>query len=193
MPSFYHFTSAEGLSGIIADRIITPGTAVANSSTIVENFAVCLTSDCFPFGHGIPDGREVSADVAERLGRSRVVDGKQLSCDHTKIRLRITIPENDTKLVYVPTLLDPEILLGMDVAGYFPCSNPGEISTHDLLLTTNHLASGRLERKSQTWWYYLSGIPFEWITEISVKLREREYLSGTPLEVLSALEEMNTP
>jgi hypothetical protein len=195
MKSLYHFTCFEGLIGIIIKRVIQPGRAVATNSSIEDGYAVCMTTDLFPVGHGIPDGREISFEDAQRLGNWQVHDGRYFSPDRTAVRVKIDIPSDDERLIYVPDLLGSSslTLLGLDFAGYIPCKDTqikDVVSDVDLLEMFSLLASGSIDRKSPTWWYYRGEIPFDWITEISVKTQEFEYVSKTSREILDLLEAM---
>lgn len=180
MPELYHFTTKRGFHHIVSDGAILPN-GVCKGISSQNHFVVCLTSDTNPIGHGLPDGREVTPGEADLLQRVHYHDGKCFSLDHTFVKLKINIPDTDEKLVYVPPLFSkcPGTLLRQDISGYLPCTTMEAASEEQLMMIIESFKSGRLERKSKTWWYYFGEIPLAWVTEIGLRVGHLQYVSET--------------
>lgn len=181
MPILFHFTCRVNIEGIFRDGIIRPGRAVVSPHEVRPDYAVCLTSDTESAGHGLPDGREVTPEQAERLKAVSVIGDKLFCLDHTKYRIAIQVPDADAKLLHVPALLSewPLLLDTMEIGGYLPCS-AAQLSGRELFAYRQLLQVGILKGKSQSWWYYCGSIPVEWLIRIELGAREGVHLSNTP-------------
>lgn len=180
MPTLYHFTCRDNIEGIFRTGMIRPGKAVIPPTELSPDYAVCLTSDHNPDGHGLPDGREVSWEDANHLGCFSQNGDKLFSVDFTKYRIKIAIPDGDSNLIYLPSLFSsyPSQLLAMEVAAHFPCT---VLSSQESILNGFHLLqTGQLKGKADTWWYYLGNIPLNWFVEVGLKIDENQYLSEDP-------------
>ncbi|MGV8898657.1 MAG: hypothetical protein ACOH2B_05335 [Burkholderiaceae bacterium] len=180
MPILYHYTCRNNIEGIFHKGFICPGNAVVNSEEIRSNYAVCLTSDKNPIGHGLPDGREISHEQAANLKSFSKSDGRIFSLDFTKYRIKINVPDNDENLIYVPIFMStrPDILKAMEIAGHYPCIDFNDINS---TLTCCPLFEERgIKGKSHTWWYYRGCIPSNWFVEVGIKMSNDLYLSVAP-------------
>lgn len=183
MPLLFHYTSPLGIRGILGDQSIFPGRAVINSSEAVDNYAICLTSDFDPKGHGLPDGREISSAQAQQFNGCISKDGKYFSLDHTKIRIQVRISDMDNNLVYVPELLGkwPDLITSLEVKGYFPCGfEENEPVSSQMGAVYELIKVGIIAGKSSTWWYYQGAIPFHWIVDIAINGGNGQYITGSP-------------
>lgn len=177
MPDFYHYTCRNNIEGIFRSGFIFPGKAVVNPNEVKQNYAVCLTSDESQSGHGLPDGREIWLKRAVELNVVQECEGEPFSANHTKYRIKITIPDNDPNLIYLPTLLAawPDLLRIMQVTAYYPYTGLQSLQKGLDLLET-----GRLKGKAHTWWYYLGAIPLDWFVEIGSQMTGDFYMPETP-------------
>lgn len=193
MPIFYHYTCRNNIEGIFRSGYISPGDVVVNPKEIKSNYAVCLTSDTNYSGHGLPDGREISREQAAMLKEFSESGDRLFSVDFTKYRIKINIPDNDEKLIYLPILLSawPDLLTVMEVSAYYPCSGVQSISPLSLQRDFRLLQTGELKGKAHTWWYYRGEIPSDWFVEVGVKVSGNLYLSEVPDTFQELLPELS--
>lgn len=166
--TLYHYTSNFGMKGILNSGEIFKGSLAVDPRVVRNEFAVSLTNDESPIGHGLPDGREISKQCAERLGYCIHRNGKYFSLDHTQFRLEIHIPKDDENLIYIPDFFNgqSEFLNVMEASGYHPLLSDLDDLGKTLFDTLLKIKSGRLDGKGKTWWIYKSTIPINWIHEI---------------------------
>lgn len=144
----YHYTTEIGATGIVRDKVILPSPPNPLTGDMVS-----LTTDTTSDGHGLPDGREVSVEVAQALGqRAREIDGRFFCYDHTEWRVCLDLDEQNRHLKKADQVNDPQQLLAMDIAACHPeyVDFPDEL----LLRAYEDIRAGKHVRKSPTWWYY---------------------------------------
>jgi len=174
----YHYTSNVGMNGILKHGAILKGSLPVDFDTVQNDFGVSLTSDESPIGHGLPDGREISKDCAERLAYRINRNGKYFCQDHTKFRLEIHIREDDEDLIYLPDLMreKSELLDSMEVSGYHPMHSGQDDFGKILFETLLQIKNGFLDGKSKTWWVYKNPIPIRWIHEVRMTLPSGDFV-----------------
>lgn len=185
---FYHYTSDVGMNGILNSGEIFKGRLAVDAGTVRNEFAVSLTNDESPIGHGLPDGREISKQCAERLGYCINRNGKYFCLDHTQIRLEIHIPKDDGNLIYFPDFLDgqSELLDVMEALGYHPVVSDVADVGKTLFDTLLSIKSGHLDGKAKTWWIYKSAIPINWIHEVRATHPSGRFLYGNIQQLIEA-------
>ncbi|WP_154233583.1 hypothetical protein [Burkholderia cenocepacia] len=152
--TFYHFTHRQNLEGILAAGVLQAARPILKGKP--EDLAVSLTTDPDHTGHGLPDGRKITAAEAVLLRYYTDDNGAYRCVDNTEFRLEL-------KLLPSPALKPAESmhskrdLLGLAIAGYLPCSpQPTDIEFRDVL---GALQTQRLKNKAPTWWYHFGDLP----------------------------------
>lgn len=184
----YHYTSHIGMNGILHSGAIFKGSLLVDTCTVRNEFAVSLTSDESPIGHGLPDGREISKQCAERLDYYINRNDKYFCLDHTQFRLEIHIRKDDEDLIYLPDFLggQSEVLDVLEATGYHPMLS-GQANTGKTLFDTlSSIKAGHLAGKAKTWWIYKNRIPINLIQEVRVNHPSGCFLFGSIQQLIQA-------
>lgn len=184
----YHYTSNIGMNGILNSGAIFKGSLPVDACTVRNEFAVSLTSDESPIGHGLPDGREISKQFAEKLGYCIYRNDKYYCVDHTQFRLEIHIRKDDENLIYLPDFLggQSELLDVLEASGYHPTLSGQTDIGKTLFDTLSSIKSGHLGGKAKTWWIYTNEIPINWIQEVRVTHPSGCFLFGSIQQLIQA-------
>lgn len=161
------------------------------SGEFAERYAVHLTTDDRPEGHGLPDGREVTSAQSALLGYQAEDDGKRVSLDHTMFRLRLRIQPGDRLLISfldMPGMTD-SFALGADISGYLviPPDDPAlqEAAERSIEALLRQHPS---RRKSPSWYLYRGDIPVQWVVSVAYRTESGSYHEGPLSEFLEATQ-----
>lgn len=180
MPIYYHYTCGQNLLKIFQSRKLTLNAIQIDRNAIYRNMAVCLTTDPSSIGHGLPDGREISDAVAERLNEFRLGDdGRKYCRKHTMYRIEIELADDNPMLVTAISYhsLDLDFLKFLEVLGYFPVAE--SISNLDYKQGQKNILNGTWIGKSATWMYYFAEIPVLNFLSIGVQNSTGSYKACT--------------
>lgn len=176
------------MNGILNSGEIFKGSLAVDACTVRNEFAVSLTNDESPIGHGLPDGREISIQCAERFGYCINRNGKYFCTDHTQFRLEIHIPKDDANLIYLPDFFNEQsgFLDVMEASGYHPMLSDLADLGKTLFDTLLSIKSGHLDGKGKTWWIYKSTIPINWIHEVRATQPSGHFLYANIQQLIEA-------
>lgn len=155
MPSssvhLFHYTTSANLAVILQQGVILPGQMVSITGSVSLGFAVSLTTDPDPIGHGLPDGRVITAAQAQSL--ISVNSGGILRCvDATACRIQLDIDKSDSRLFYALAFYSPQVLRAVEVSAYFPLQST--VSTPQLREAEQAFKKGWWRPKGSTWYFY---------------------------------------
>lgn len=155
MPSAYiklfHYTTSSCLAGILHQRVINPGQMVSIFGQVSHGYAVSLTSDTDPIGHGLPDGRVITAEQAQVVQSTNV--GGILRCiDATECRIEVEVEREDARLFHAPAFYSPKVLRAVEVSAYFPLQS--YVSTPEVRQAERAFRDRMWKPKGPTWYFY---------------------------------------
>lgn len=167
----FHYTTQHAVDGIR-----NSGVWIRSVNNKAAPNTISLTTDSSNLGHGLPDGREISAQQAQSLPHHSS-GGKFYCHNHTLYRLSLELKEVNFHLIRATKYHDPQLLLALDIAAWDPCG--GAMDDLKLLEIARKLASGDLPRKSATWWYYTKDVPISQIRSIERLDPNGDYVTTT--------------
>lgn len=152
--TFYHFTHRQNLEGILAAGVVQAARPILKGNP--GNLAVSLTTDPDQSGHGLTDGRKITAAEALLLNYYTEKNGAYRCVDNTEFRLELQLLPSQA-LKPAEKMHSKRDLLGLAMAGYLPCSpQPTDTELTDVLAA---LQAERLKSKAPTWWYHFGDLP----------------------------------
>ncbi len=165
----YHYTTIHAVMGIRSVNVLK--TTPANKLGVPPWLS--LTSDSEPEGHGLPDGRELTAHQAITV-QHELLNGKPHCFNFTECRAVIDFDRNDTHLVLASLHHLDQELISLNIAAY----NPVDVPLPEILAakTARLILAGRLIPKSPTWWYYKSPVPLSKILRFEQKDTSGKYV-----------------
>ncbi|HEJ7933595.1 hypothetical protein JEQ01_14095 [Serratia marcescens] len=178
----YHYTSRNGLTGIMKDGVISLGIFTdPNSKTNIPKFAVSLTTSLDHRGHGLTAGEQITTEQANYLGGysigKGINKGKIFSENRIKYRLELDVSKlklSSAKDIYKK---EPELFRLLEITGHYPLldSKKDNDAIEVMRIFNNPLFSGQ----GDTWFYSFSPIPLEYsIIAVHVLNQEgTEYLA----------------
>lgn len=170
MPSscikLFHYTTSGCLAGILHQRVINPGQMVSILGQVSYGYAVSLTSDTDPIGHGLPDGRVITPAQAQVVQSTNV--GGILRCiDATECRIEIEVERADPRLFHAPGYYSPKMLRAVEVSAYFPVQS--YVSTPELRKAEKAFRNRTWIPKGPTWYFYQGALA---LTNFTVQRRQ---------------------
>jgi hypothetical protein len=161
-PRLYHYTTAYALGHIKSDKKILTGQMADTNGNIRTDWAVSLTSDPSPEGHGLPDGRELS-DAQAKVLKSAIRRGaKHYAIDGTAYRLTMPFSADHPNVIHAPVYYkeaDPRIFLGIQISAYYPVDT--ELTDEMIENALHNFQTEKWIPKGPSWYYHGGIIPFD--------------------------------
>ena len=157
----YHYTSRNGLSGIIKDKQIDLGIFTdPNLKSNIQKYAVSLTTSQDYRGHGLTTGEEITIEQATFLGGGSIGkgihEGKIFSENRIKYRLELDMKNLEIISAYEIYKNRPDILRLLEITGQYPLldSNKDADAIKIMQIYRDPLFFG----KGNTWYYSFTPI-----------------------------------
>lgn len=179
-PILYHYTNRISINGIFNDGKIKLGRFASYEAELTPG--ICLTSDTSCIGHGLPDGREITYEQAQRLiyfTRGGNSSNKYYCVDNTKYRIAIDTKKISTIDAATYYKKNPLLLSILEVRGYYPIGEPDYSSP---LLG---------EGKAKTWFICFDEIQMDSFLTIGVAHSFDQYYETSVDEFQSYLDDLN--
>ncbi len=193
MISLYHYTCRNNIDLLVTTKVLKRGAIKGPAGELLENTAVSLTDDTDPRGHGLPDGRIVTAAQAEKLkGYWTDLQGNLRCPDHTKYRMRFEFDTNDILLMSAADYYksDLTVLHRLEETAYYPIEKI--VPPVETMRILAELAAGTIRRKGATWWYYFEDINLSSWIDLAVRLDSGEWLPVEKQKFLDTLAQLNS-
>lgn len=155
----YHYTSPQHSELILRSKKIKLGSILNENGVIVHNFAISLTTELDPDGHGLPDGRVITVALSKTMGHLVEKDGTLRSFNKKKVRIKISTTNLQLTKCINYYSHNENILTGLAIGGYYPYNDSGNATKEELLAYLS-------KSKAKTWYYCFHEIPDTEILEI---------------------------
>ena len=157
MLTLFHYTCERAIRHIRADGLLLPSRIAGVDGHPIDDTAISLTTDVDPYGHGLPDGREIPSAQHAASGLTVSRDGRWYLEDATEFRITFQVDPNDPALVFVPSYYkpNPDVLLVLAITGHLP-NGVNAASDAEFLAAATRAGTELSEQRSKihTWWYY---------------------------------------
>lgn len=173
----FHYTNLLAIGGIL-----NVGTL---KTSVVMPGMLCLTTDLDPTGHGLPDGRKITAQRAQEMKGFPSGDGYRCY-DFTEFRIVMDLCIDDPKLAKATDVFSKDDLKKLAITAYRP-TEP-RLTRRAFKETRAQMKHGSLEDKSSTWWFYRDDIPTSRFSTIQMRVSSGHFVDtpsgGPPLPTL---------
>lgn len=157
----YHYTSMSGLKGIIESGCINLGIfTTADDPKIIYNYAISLTTDLSPYGHGLTVGEEINQQQAIYLGEFSEGhgdhSGKLFSVNRIKFRLKIDLDKVNLTSAVDYYKVNSKVLRALEITALYPLLDSKVKENNDFLVIKGNDPS--IQGKGDTWYFSFSPI-----------------------------------